>query len=70
MKRSSNANKTSKVENYTDNVSADFSRELYIQPDASTHGTDGYVHVAYPRYFYNQSRKQVRCYSRNSKLTS
>ncbi|KAG4440670.1 hypothetical protein IFR05_003868 [Cadophora sp. M221] len=44
-----------KSENYTDNVNADFSRELYIQPDVSTHGTDGYVHVSYPRYFYNQS---------------
>jgi choline dehydrogenase len=29
---------------------------LYILPNASTHGTDGYVHVSYPRYFYNQSR--------------
>ncbi|KAH9220253.1 hypothetical protein DL95DRAFT_358025 [Leptodontidium sp. 2 PMI_412] len=44
-----------KSENYTDNVNADFSRELYIQPDVSTHGRDGYVHVSYPRYFYNQS---------------
>lgn len=44
-----------KSENYTDNVSAEFSHELYIQPDVSTHGTDGYIHVSYPRYFYNQS---------------
>ncbi|KUJ06959.1 uncharacterized protein LY89DRAFT_790056 [Mollisia scopiformis] len=44
------------TENYTDNVDADFSRELYIQPNISTHGTSGYVHVAYPRYFYNQSQ--------------
>ncbi|PVH82137.1 GMC oxidoreductase [Cadophora sp. DSE1049] len=44
-----------KSENYTDNVNAEFSHELYIQPDVSTHGTDGYVHVSYPRYFYNQS---------------
>ncbi|KAK0119720.1 hypothetical protein ONS95_011156 [Cadophora gregata] len=44
-----------KSENYTDNVNAEFSHELYIQPDAATHGTDGYVHVSYPRYFYNQS---------------
>ncbi|KAK2627695.1 hypothetical protein QTJ16_002341 [Diplocarpon rosae] len=44
-----------KSENYTDNVDADFSRELYIQPDVATHGMDGYVHVSYPRYFYNQS---------------
>jgi choline dehydrogenase len=29
---------------------------LYILPNASTHGTDGYVHVSYPRYFYNQYR--------------
>jgi hypothetical protein len=43
-------------ENYTDNVDSDFSRELYIHPNASTHGADGYVHVSYPRYFYNQSR--------------
>ncbi|KAE8450374.1 hypothetical protein EG329_006448 [Mollisiaceae sp. DMI_Dod_QoI] len=45
-----------KSENYTDNVDAAFSRELYIQPNASTHGTNGYVHVSYPRYFYNQSQ--------------
>jgi len=45
------------TENYTDNVDADFSKRLYIQPDPSFHGTDGYVHVSYPRYFYNQSRK-------------
>lgn len=46
-------------ENYTDDVDADFSRELYIYPNASTHGTDGYVRVSYPRYFYNQSRKLI-----------
>jgi choline dehydrogenase len=45
-----------KSENYTDNVNSHFSRELYIKPSASTHGSDGYVHVSYPRYFYNQSR--------------
>ncbi|TVY39898.1 Dehydrogenase [Lachnellula subtilissima] len=45
-----------KTENYTDNVDADFSKRLYTQPDPSFHGTDGYVHVSYPRYFYNQSR--------------
>jgi hypothetical protein len=44
------------TENYTDNVDAAFSHKLYIQPNASIHGTDGYVHVSYPRYFYNQSR--------------
>lgn len=44
------------TENYTDDVDAEFSRELYIQPNASIHGTEGYVHVSYPRYFYNQSR--------------
>ncbi|KAH8679004.1 GMC oxidoreductase-domain-containing protein [Tricladium varicosporioides] len=44
-----------KTENYTNNVDAEFSHELFIQPDPSTHGTDGYVHVSYPRYFYNQS---------------
>ncbi|KAH6676720.1 putative glucose oxidase [Halenospora varia] len=31
--------------------------ELFIQPDTSTHGTDGYVHVSYPRDFYNQFLK-------------
>ena len=46
-----------KAENFTDDVDADFSRELYIQPNASIHGTDGYVHVSYPKYFYNQSRE-------------
>ncbi|KAE9371208.1 GMC oxidoreductase [Stipitochalara longipes BDJ] len=45
-----------KSENYTDNVDSNFSRELYIQPNSSTHGSEGYVHVAYPRYFYNQSQ--------------
>lgn len=47
---------TKQTENYTDSVDADFSHELYIQPNASIHGSDGYVHVSYPRYFYNQSR--------------
>ncbi|CAG8979985.1 hypothetical protein HYALB_00005158 [Hymenoscyphus albidus] len=42
-------------ENYSDNVDAESSRELYIKPDPGTHGTDGYIHVSYPRYFYNQS---------------
>lgn len=46
-----------KSENYTDDVNAEFSRELYINPDPDTHGTDGYIHVSYPRYFYNQSSK-------------
>lgn len=46
-------------ENYTDNVDSDFGRELYIQPDPSSHGTDGPVHVSYPRYFYNQSRTSL-----------
>jgi len=47
-----------KVENYTDDVDADFSRELYMQPETtSIHGSDGYVHVSYPLYFSNQSRK-------------
>ncbi|KAF8861777.1 hypothetical protein BDZ45DRAFT_647068 [Acephala macrosclerotiorum] len=45
-----------KSENYTDNVNTTFSRELYIQPNASTHGSNGYVHVSYPRYFYSQSQ--------------
>ncbi|TVY86839.1 Dehydrogenase [Lachnellula willkommii] len=45
-----------RTENYTDNVDADFSKRLYVQPDPSYHGTDGYVHVSYPRYFYNQSQ--------------
>ncbi|KAL2070787.1 hypothetical protein VTL71DRAFT_13813 [Oculimacula yallundae] len=45
-----------KSEKYTNNINADFSRMLYVQPDVSTHGTDGYVHVSYPRYFYNQSQ--------------
>ncbi|TVY36012.1 Dehydrogenase [Lachnellula occidentalis] len=44
------------TENYTDNVDADFSKRLYVQPDPSFHGTDGYMHVSYPRYFYNQSQ--------------
>ena len=47
------------TENYTDDVDSEFSRELYIQSDHSTHGYDGQVHVSYPRYFYNQSRKTL-----------
>ncbi|CAL3962884.1 unnamed protein product [Diplocarpon coronariae] len=43
-------------ENYTDNVDANFSRELYIQPDVTTYAKDGFFHVSYPRNFYNQSR--------------
>lgn len=44
-------------ENYTDDVDAEFSHELYVNPDPNTHGTDGYIHVSYPQYFYNQSSK-------------
>ncbi|EPE24373.1 FAD/NAD(P)-binding protein [Glarea lozoyensis ATCC 20868] len=39
-----------------DNVDAEFGRELYIKSEPDTHGTDGYVHVSYPKFFYNQSR--------------
>lgn len=46
-------------ENYTDNVDDELSRELYIKPQPETHGTEGYVHVSYPKYFFNQSRKPV-----------
>ncbi|XMA17919.1 hypothetical protein WAI453_010710 [Rhynchosporium graminicola] len=45
-----------KSERYTNNVDADFSRKLYVQPEDSTHGTDGYIQVSYSRYFYNQSQ--------------
>jgi hypothetical protein len=46
-------------ENYTDNVNDELSQELYIKPQPDTHGTEGYVHVSYPKYFFNQSRKIV-----------
>ena len=46
-----------KRKNYQDEVDADFSHELYIHPNASTYSNGGYVHVSYPRYFYNQSRR-------------
>lgn len=52
------------AENYTDDVDADFSHELYIHPSPFTHGTNGYVHVSYPRYFYNQSRMLCQSHSR------
>ncbi|TVY80359.1 Dehydrogenase xptC [Lachnellula suecica] len=45
-----------KTENYTNDIDADFSHKLYVQPDPSVHGTEGYVQVSYPRYFYNQSQ--------------
>ncbi|CZS89081.1 related to alcohol oxidase [Rhynchosporium agropyri] len=45
-----------KSERYTNNVDADFSRKLYVQPEDSTHGADGYTQVSYSRYFYNQSQ--------------
>ncbi|KAM3065794.1 hypothetical protein ACMFMF_010722 [Clarireedia jacksonii] len=45
-----------KTETYTDDVDAEFSRDLYIHPDPSTHGTTGYIDVSYPKYFYPQSQ--------------
>lgn len=32
-----------KAENYTNNVDADFSHELYINPNATTYGTEGII---------------------------
>ncbi|KAJ8060390.1 hypothetical protein OCU04_010719 [Sclerotinia nivalis] len=45
-----------KTENYTNDVDAAFAHELYVYPDASTHGTTGYIDVSYPKYFYPQSQ--------------
>ncbi|PQE03811.1 GMC oxidoreductase protein [Rutstroemia sp. NJR-2017a BBW] len=45
-----------KTETYTDDVDAEFSRDLYIHPNLSTHGTTGYINVSYPEYFYPQSK--------------
>ncbi|PQE13667.1 GMC oxidoreductase protein [Rutstroemia sp. NJR-2017a BVV2] len=45
-----------KTETYTDDVDAEFSRDLYIHPNLSTHGTTGYINVSYPKYFYPQSK--------------
>ncbi|TGO15329.1 hypothetical protein BTUL_0041g00130 [Botrytis tulipae] len=45
-----------RTENYTNDVDAAFAHELYIYPDASTHGTTGYIDVSYPKYFYPQSK--------------
>lgn len=45
------------TESYTHDVDAAFAHELYVYPDASTHGTSGYIDVSYPKYFYPQSRK-------------
>ncbi|TGO77601.1 hypothetical protein BELL_0099g00030 [Botrytis elliptica] len=44
-----------RTENYTNDVDAAFAHELYVYPDASTHGTTGYIDVSYPKYFYPQS---------------
>ncbi|KAF5872476.1 putative gmc oxidoreductase protein [Botrytis fragariae] len=45
-----------RTENYTNDVDAAFAHELYVYPDASTHGTTGYIDVSYPKYFYPQSK--------------
>ncbi|TGO50535.1 hypothetical protein BCON_0181g00020 [Botryotinia convoluta] len=45
-----------RTENYINDVDAAFARELYVYPDASTHGTTGYIDVSYPKYFYPQSK--------------
>ncbi|THV50780.1 hypothetical protein BGAL_0136g00090 [Botrytis galanthina] len=45
-----------RTENYTNDVDAAFAHELYVYPDASTHGTTGYINVSYPKYFYPQSK--------------
>ncbi|KAB8297844.1 hypothetical protein EYC80_001640 [Monilinia laxa] len=45
-----------RTENYTNDVDAAFAHELYVYPDASTHGTTGYIDVSYPKYFYPQSQ--------------
>ncbi|APA13089.1 hypothetical protein sscle_10g078590 [Sclerotinia sclerotiorum 1980 UF-70] len=45
-----------KTESYTHDVDAAFAHELYVYPDASTHGTSGYIDVSYPKYFYPQSQ--------------
>ncbi|KAK6600270.1 gmc oxidoreductase [Botrytis cinerea] len=45
-----------RTEKYTNDVDAAFAHELYIYPDASTHGTTGYIDVSYPNYFYPQSK--------------
>lgn len=36
-------------------MAAQDSGRLHIHPDMSAHGTSGFVPVAYPRFFYNQS---------------
>ncbi|KAI9649804.1 hypothetical protein NHQ30_002385 [Ciborinia camelliae] len=43
------------TEKYTNDVDAAFAHELYVHPNASTHGTTGYIDVSYPKYFYEQS---------------
>ncbi|TEY80881.1 hypothetical protein BOTCAL_0036g00090 [Botryotinia calthae] len=45
-----------RTEKYTNDVDAEFAHELYVYPDASTHGTTGYIDVSYPKYFYPQSK--------------
>ncbi|QSZ30071.1 hypothetical protein DSL72_004591 [Monilinia vaccinii-corymbosi] len=45
-----------RTENYTHDVDAAFAHELYVYPNASTYGTEGYIDVSYPKYFYPQSQ--------------
>ncbi|KAJ4318593.1 hypothetical protein N0V84_006758 [Fusarium piperis] len=44
-----------KSENFNANAYKGDADALRIHPDLSTHGSNGSVHVSYPRYFYNQS---------------
>ncbi|WAO92729.1 Hypothetical protein NCS54_01024900 [Fusarium falciforme] len=42
-------------EKFKANVSKEDADALRIHPELSMHGSNGSVHVSYPRYFYNQS---------------
>ncbi|KAI9800256.1 MAG: hypothetical protein M1833_003370 [Piccolia ochrophora] len=45
-----------KSENYTPVFSEQIAQDLSINFNPAVHGSDGYVHVSYPKYFYSQSR--------------
>ncbi|KAF7564101.1 hypothetical protein G7046_g39 [Stylonectria norvegica] len=47
-------------EHFTPNTRSQDAQDLHIHPDMSTHGTNGSVHVSYPRYFYDQSSNILR----------
>ncbi|KAF4979747.1 hypothetical protein FZEAL_4104 [Fusarium zealandicum] len=44
-----------KSESFSSNAPSREAQDLRIRPDSTVHGSNGSVHVSYPRYFYGQS---------------